>query len=199
MISRLRFGLRVRSSAAGAHGFTLVELLVTVVILGIIMAAIGAMITTAFRTTTIVSSRLNASRAPKLVSTYWIPDVGGAEVIKRDVGGCGDAAGDTPLVTFEWSRYPSAVGTEAPDAAAPPTPGSATWAIVTRGTRTQVVRRECGRAGPIRTATVVPDLGADSVRLDAAGTAITVSVPDRTEPNEQFTFVVDGTQAVTPS
>ena len=179
-----------------SRGFTLVELLVAVTLLGIIMVAIGAMITTAFRTTTIVSDRLNASRAPKLVSTYWVPDVEGANKITRDIGGCG-VSGGTPLVTFEWDKYPSQVDADAPNSDASKTPGSSTWALVTRDTRTQVIRSECTNSVVTKTATVVPDVGADSVQVETNGTTITVNVPDRNEPNKQFHFSVDATQTVT--
>ena len=183
---------------ADARGFTLVELLVAVTLLGIIMVAIGAMITTAFRTTTIVSDRLNASRAPKLVSTYWVPDVEGAMTITQGVGRCGGAGG-TPLVSFEWDKYPSQVDADAPDPNASKVPGSSTWALVTRGTRTQVIRSECTNSVVTKTATVVPDVGADSVQIAPNGTTITVNVPDRNEPNKQFHFSVDATQTVTTS
>ena len=190
--------IRTAFTIDDARGFTLVELLVAVTLLGIIMVAIGAMITTAFRTTTIVTDRLNASRAPKLVSTYWVPDVEGANTITRDVGRCGGAGG-TPLVTFEWDKYPSAVDADAPDPKASKTPGSSTWALVTRGTRTQVIRSECTNRVVTKTATVVPDVGADSVQVEPNKTTITVNVPDRNEPNKQFHFSVDATQTVTPA
>ncbi len=189
--------LRSALAAPDARGFTLVELLVAVTLLGIIMVAIGAMITTAFRTTTIVSDRLNASRAPKLVSTYWGPDVRGANTIKPGVGGCGGAGG-TPLVTFEWEKQPD-VGMSTPTTPVPisaAVSGTSTWTLVTRDTRRQVVRTECASGNLIKTATVVPDVGADSVLVSPDGTSITVNVPDRNEPNKQFTFSVDGTQTV---
>ena len=191
---------RLRSAFDGSdsRGFTLVELLVAITLLGIIMVAIGAMITTAFRTTTIVSDRLNASRAPKLVSTYWVPDVEGAMTITQGVGRCGGAGG-TPLVSFEWDKYPSQVDADAPDPNASKVPGSSTWALVTRGTRTQVIRSECTNSVVTKTATVVPDVGADSVQVETNGTTITVNVPDRNEPNKQFHFSVDATQTVTTS
>lgn len=185
---------RVRGSR-DEQGFTLVELLVAITILGIIMVAIGAMITTAFRTTTIVSNRLDASRAPKLVATYWVPDVEGAEAANVDAGGCGSDG--TPLVTFEWTKYPSVVATDAPPLVPLEPNASATWAIVTRGARTQVVRSECDGINVIRTATVVPDVGTDSVDVDPTGFRITVSVPDRNNADKQFHFTVDGAREAT--
>ena len=71
------------------EGFTLPELLVAITILGIIMVAIGAMITTSFRTSTMVSAELQGSRGPKVVSRYWVPDVEQAETVTPGGGGCG--------------------------------------------------------------------------------------------------------------
>ena len=191
--------LRTALDDADARGFTLVELLVAITLLGIIMVVIGAMITTAFRTTAIVSDRLNASRAPKLVSTYWGPDVAGANTITRGAGGCGGGGG-TPLVTFKWDKQPDP-GASPPTTPVPisaPVPGMSTWTLVTRGTRTQVVRTECTNGTVTRTANVVPEVGADSVQVSSDGTSITVNVPDRNEPNKQFKFSVDGAKTVQP-
>ena len=194
--------LRTALDDPDAHGFTLVELLVAITLLGIIMVAIGAMITTAFRTTTIVSDRLNASRAPKLVSTYWGPDVAGATTITRGAGGAGGCGGGggAPLVTFHWDKQPD-VGASPSTTPLPLTasvPGTSTWTLITRGARTQVVRTECTGINVTKTATVVPDVGRNSVVVSPDGTSITVNVPDRNEPNKQFTFSVDGTQVVKP-
>ncbi len=188
----------IRRHASAEDGFTLPELLVAITILGIIMVAIGAMISTAFRTTTIVRAQLEGSRAPKLVSTYWVPDVEGAEKIELGVSGCGSGE---PLVTFTWQTLASVAGA---DAANPPemddgTSRKATWARVTNGTRHQVVRTECGGAGPPRTATVVPSVANDRVeisKLSEQEYRITVSVPDTNEPTKEFTFSVDGAAAI---
>ncbi|MGZ6928685.1 MAG: PulJ/GspJ family protein, partial [Acidimicrobiia bacterium] len=88
----------MRRRPAPADGFTLTELLVAITILGIIMGAIGAMITTAFRTSSTVSSELNGSRGPKSVSQYWVPDVERAETVELKSGGCGDTG--SAIVTF---------------------------------------------------------------------------------------------------
>ncbi len=182
-------------------GFTLAELLVAITILGIIMAAIGAMIVTAFRTTAIVSDRLEGSRAPKLVSTYWVPDVEAATAVA--VGG---GPGDCPapvgatgvLVTFTWLDFPSQVGVEAPPVD-PGTPGGATWWKRTSGAREQVVRVACTTAGVVSTALVIPDLGPDGVGVTPTGSTddhyeIEVAVPDGNQPDDQYHFSVDATR-----
>lgn len=184
-----------RRRARAEPGFTLPELLVAIVILGIIMVAIGAMITTAFRTTTIVRARLEGSRAPKLVATYWVSDVEGAKTVAVGVGGCGSGE---PLVTFTWQTLASVAGIDAP-VKDDGTSRQATWARVTNGARHQVVRTECGGSGMPRTATVVPAVANDQVtisKLSEQEYRITVSVPDTNEPTKEFTFSVDGTAAI---
>ena len=185
--------------ARNERGFTLAELLVAITILGIIMAAIGAMITTAFRTTTIVSNRLEASRAPKQVAFYWVPDVEGAEGLTVGVGRCGVG---TPLVTFTWKKHDSVAATDAPpDDSGSGAELSATWSVIVKGTRTQVVRSLCDGANVTRTATVIPDLKAASDvsvdNSDAPRYVIHVAVPDRNEADKLFQFDVGGTRAVT--
>ena len=69
-----------------------------ITILGIIMVAIGAMITTSFRTSSIVSAELQGSRGPKVVSRYWVPDVEQAEDRRRTPAPCG--AGTNAVATF---------------------------------------------------------------------------------------------------
>lgn len=192
---------RARSSDRDELGFTLTELLVAITLLGIIMAAIGAMIVTAFRTTTIVNNRLEGSRAPKLVSTYWVPDVEGATgvLVGGGAGNCPAPPGATSvLVTFTWQQFPSQVAVDAPVADAGVL-AAATWSERTFGTRKQVVRVACTGAAVTATAVVIPDLGADGVSVNPDDASsdhfeIDVNVPDRNEPNDQYHFTVDATR-----
>ena len=181
------------------RGFTLPELLVAITILGIIMVAIGAMITTAFRTSSIVRATLDGSRAPKLVSTYWGPDVEGAKV---SIGGSdancatGDHASGRALVTFTWVTFDRApVGATPPVDPDPGIAASSTWWVHQQGTRQQVVRDECLGGAFTRTATVVPAIADNEVTVTDAGGGsfeFKVSVPDASQPTKTFTFSVDG-------
>ncbi len=181
------------------NGFTLPELLVAIVILGIIMVAIGAMITTSFRTTTIVRARLDASRAPKLVSTYWVPDVEGAETVELGGGADDCGSGDRVLVTFMWHTHPAIGGTVPPVENDHDPVSSATWWLRQNGTRQQVVRLECANGRQIRTATVVPEIAAGDVAVTDVGGPryeFAVGVPDTNEADKVFHFSVDGTREV---
>jgi prepilin-type N-terminal cleavage/methylation domain-containing protein len=175
-------------------GFTLVELLVAITILGIIMGAIGAMIATAFRTTTTVNDELNASRGPKLVARYWPADVENAQQVQPGGGGCGGAA----VVTFKILSVADPGGTEPQSAGGSDPDTTVSWAVVQNGSRSQLRRFVCGTSD---TSTVVPDLdGTPTVEqsgTDPGRWIIKVSVPDRSQDSKQFEFEVGGTQQVT--
>jgi prepilin-type N-terminal cleavage/methylation domain-containing protein len=195
-----------RRATAGSEGFTLVELLVALAILGIIMGAIGAMITTGFRTTETVSSELNGSRAPKVVSRYWTPDVEQAALVLPGAAGCGSG---TPVVTFASTAFASNVGT--PDRPADPgATRTVTWSMQRTGARDQLVRFVCAPGAPVDRTVVVSDLQSPDPRTPAGTVnvvtpvapsreyAIEVAVPDRSRGSGQFTFSVVATDQVTP-
>lgn len=182
-----------RAIRRSEDGFTLIELLVAITILGIIIVAIGAMITTSFRTTTMVSAELQGSRGPKVVSRYWVPDVEQAKTVDS-AGACG--TGTTPIATFVSDISPSAFVTPADtsDGAA----RTITWWEVA-GTRDQLVRRVCdGDAAPT-SLVVVSDLKNVPSLDDSAAPRYTISVtvPDRSRPSNEYTFTVTGLSQLT--
>jgi len=175
-------------------GFTLPELLVAIIILGIIMIAIGAMITTSFQTSRTVSTQLQGSRAPKMVSRYWIPDAEQASG-PIDGGGCG---GGTHVATFTSPSYASAFDDRTPG---PSVARTIDWTIVPRGSRFQLVRTVCG-ATPARTV-VVSDLGQPLNATNASKSTppryvLTVAVPDSDRSDGFHTFDVAGSSQVDP-
>lgn len=191
-------GRRTRRSDGG---FTLVELLVAITILGIIMGAIGAMIATAFRTSSTVSDELNASRGPKLVARYWPADVENAVDVQPGAGGCGSGAA---VVTFRIASVADP-GAAEPTAAPGDTPDTtATWAVVPYRGRDQLVRFVCGSQQD--SSVVVPELGSPEPEVVRSSTdpdrwTIKVSVPDAATDNsqtrKQFAFEVGGSRQVT--
>jgi prepilin-type N-terminal cleavage/methylation domain-containing protein len=170
----------IRASRARQDGFTLVELLVAVTILGIISVAIAASATVLFRSEDLAQTRLDNSRGPKLVGVYWTPDVNTSESVNPSGLACTTAG--TALVTFEWN-VPSDGSDES---------NVSTWATVpTSGGKTQLVRTECTSAAlgtPVQTTVVAPN-------ITASGTAVNCGSPpaacgsDATPPSVQLTLV----------
>jgi prepilin-type N-terminal cleavage/methylation domain-containing protein len=180
------------------EGFTLPELLVAITILGIIMVAIGAMITTAFRTTTTVQDQLSASRGPKMTSRYWVPDVESADTINEGSARCG--GGETHVATMTWKVEPSTIGQD--DVTAPEgSDRTVSWWTTTRGRRTQLTREACDGAStaPTETEVVVADLTEVAVDHGAPRLwTLQLTVPDGSQPHDRFAFEVTARQQVTP-
>lgn len=177
-------------------GFTLPELLVAITILGIIMVAIGAMITTSFRTSTTVSAELQGSRGPKVVSRYWVPDVEQANTVDL-APRCG--TGDTRIVTLGSPVYVSAF--DHPDQSATEATRSITWWVATNGQRVQLVRWVCDPDAAPKSNVVVSDLKPATPPVvtphDGQRLTISVTVPDRSRTNDEYTFEVTGQSQIT--
>ena len=174
-------------------GFTLPELLVAITILGIIIVAIGAMITTSFRTTTMVSAELQGSRGPKVVSRYWTPDVEQAKTVDS-AGACG--TGTTAIATFVSDVPPSAFLT--PNDTSDGALRTITWWEVA-GTRDQLIRRVCDGTATPDSRVLVSDLkNAPSLDPSAAPRyTISVTVPDRSRAAKEYTFTVTALSQLT--
>lgn len=181
-----------RTRRSSESGFTLPELLVAITILGIVMVAIGAMITTSFRTSETVAAELQGSRGPKVVSRFWVPDVEQAESINTELP-CGD--GDA-VVTFVSHLAPSAFAT--PADAAEGLLRRVTWSEVP-GPRDQLVRFVCDDGAPSEQLVVVSDLKVKPTLpvVPAPRHTIEVTVPDKSRPNDVYIFTVTATSQVT--
>ena len=187
-------------------GFTLTELLVAITILGIIMVAIGAMIVTAFRTTSTVSDRLSASRGPKIVSRYWVPDAEGAVAVNPTGRVCG--GGSQAVVTLGLADDPTPTGTAPADPGAGAPTRTVTWWQLDPATptgRSQLVRKVCpaGSPTPDDTTVVVADLKGvpafSETGTDGHQLVLSVTVPDKSEPgpDHEFVFSVAGYRQAT--
>lgn len=80
-------------------GVTLVELLVTMAILGTVASAIVAAVIVGLRTTDVTEQRLSTSRNAQLVSAYFAGDVAASETVSLSDSTCGNVA---PVVRFRW-------------------------------------------------------------------------------------------------
>jgi prepilin-type N-terminal cleavage/methylation domain-containing protein len=86
-----------------ASGFTLVELLVAVAILGIVGSVLSGVIMLGFGSYTDTSTRLNESNDRQIVADYFTRDVQSARTLALSGGTCGTASGTTVL-RLTWSE-----------------------------------------------------------------------------------------------
>lgn len=108
-------------------GFTLIELVVTVAILGFVVIALTGVVFGYLRTSDETSTRLNESTDQQFISAYWQQDVsslgshgapaGGTVPSSQGVyvgsaSGCAPASGN-PIIMFSWNDYQTASSTDA--------------------------------------------------------------------------------------
>ena len=170
-------------------GFSLIELVMTVAIIGVITVALTGVIIVFLRNTAATQARLTESHDVQFAAAYWQRDVASIGVRKTQpdpVSGdfptakwasataCGNTpAGYTPAITVVWGEYTSLVSTDAP------TEISVTYAWSRLGpTRYDLVRVRCGTAPSV--VKVADNLDAEPVvKCDGAvaGCAPTSTVP----------------------
>jgi len=139
-------------------GFTLIELVMSIAILGIASAALLGVVFQYAKTTSDTSARLNESTDEQFVSTYWQDDVSslgrrsltissGTFSTDQSVfvgsaapGGCGSAAGSV-VVAFAWNEFE--VGTTAPADPWTSKPQQVAYVSVPNGNRFLLQRVRC--------------------------------------------------------
>jgi prepilin-type N-terminal cleavage/methylation domain-containing protein len=138
--------LRKHVEHSGESGFTMVELIVAIAILGIISTTVGVVGVVMFKTMGQTQARLDETRGPRFASVYWVPDVASTESVNPGTT-CGSAA--NTLVTLQWPDDRPAFGVT-----------TVTYGFDTVGTVTKVVRRLCtlGSTTPLRTTTIAPNV-----------------------------------------
>ncbi len=105
----------------GDDGFTLIEMVMSVAILGIVSAALLGVMLQYLKTTSDTSARLNESTDQQFISTYWQDDVSSlgrqalappaSFTVSQSVfvgsagpGGCGSSVGSV-VVAFAWHEF----------------------------------------------------------------------------------------------
>ncbi len=68
------------------EGFTLIELIISITILGILMAAVSAAMMVGLSTNATTGTRLDESRDEQFIAAYFSADAQGAKTIKAGVG-----------------------------------------------------------------------------------------------------------------
>jgi prepilin-type N-terminal cleavage/methylation domain-containing protein len=189
-----------------ADGFTLVELLVTIVILGVIALPLANIVISYFLNSSTTSARLNESHDEQIAAAYWQQDVSslgvhgafdvmsGTFAVQRAVNttlGCALPPG-TVLLTLAWNDYDQS--------------GAATLAgaaYLQQGT--SLIRAHCTGSSLDSTATLAHNL-ADVPTCDfgsgaaacASGTgtpatiAMTLSIADPSGEGQPYTVTLSG-------
>lgn len=150
---------RLRRSATD-QGFTLVEMMITVTILGIIAVALFGVVIQYLKVAGATRARLSESTDQQFISTYWqndvsslgrrdftprsttdpVPSLQGVYLGHAGPSNCGTTVG-TVVVAFAWSEYPVNAG--APDAAWTPTAQEVSYVQVGSGAPYVLQRVRC--------------------------------------------------------
>lgn len=144
---------RLRRRGIDDSGFTLMELVVTVAVMGIIVVTLAGVVLSYLRNMVDTQARLSESHDVQLASAYWQRDVAsiGLRSATQDpttgefplvqsvnVSPCTVPAGATPEVTLAWSEYTSKVSTDPADEV------KVTYASRPNGTVFELIRVRCG-------------------------------------------------------
>lgn len=188
-------------------GYTLVELLVAIVIIGIIVAPIANAVIGYLHNTDTTAARLNESHDQQIASAYWQQDVSSIGVrsstydqtthnfpLQQSVNNafpCSPAPA-SPLITLSWNQYDSS--------------GSATLnsvAYYRDATSTQLLRVHCTESTVDSTATLAHNLDpatAPVVRCDGgsctsavpASMSLTFTTGDPSDPRKLTAVTLSG-------
>jgi len=202
---------RLARRAGSDDGFTLIELVVAVAILGIVAAGLIGIVLQYLTVTSSAETRLGESNDLQLVSTYWHNDVSsigvrGFSAVSADpvpsstsvwvasFQGCGNTiASGQPVVSFAWNRYD--IGGSVPANAWDASTERVTYVAVpaTGGTGDYLIKRVWCGTGSVPTSTVARNVTSWSVLCDGAScgaslprvVTLTLHLQDKSDPRNR--------------
>ena len=180
--------MTVRGPAArrAEHGFTLVELLVAIAILGVIAVPLSMGFITGLRFLGRSDQKFNDSRSALISASYFASDVAGANtVVRNDAAACG---GGTAIVSFNSSSASGGVSA--------PVNNEVSYVVdTTDPTNTVLARRSCANGGTATKSIAAVALGSTPV-VTCYGAAGAV---DSTCANPQWVKIAATQKVNTPS
>lgn len=173
----------------GEAGFTLVELIIAIILLGIIIVPLSAAFVFGVRAITDSEQRINEQRSPLFTSTFFAKDAQSAATVSDRATSATPACGTgTNVISFSWSETPINGGA--------PLNYSVSYALVGSGTTKTLTRSACSASGT-QSATVAPVLGADNAAAPGGAAAVWVTCVDvnggASCTNRPVTFTLTGT------
>jgi prepilin-type N-terminal cleavage/methylation domain-containing protein len=156
-------------------GFTLIELIIAIVILGIIIVPLTGAIIDGLTTTTNAQSRLSESRSPMFTSVWFADDAQSADSYSIPPSGpsCG---GGTNVVSFTWTENSTLY--------------RASYSIAVAGAKKTLTRTFCSPNSSPQVVTVAPVLGAN---LGCGQPACASVTPDSSNPVRAAAFTLTAT------
>jgi prepilin-type N-terminal cleavage/methylation domain-containing protein len=138
-------------------GFTLIELVIAVAILGIVLVALTGMVFQYMRNVGETTSRMNESSDQQFVSAYWQQDVSSLGLRAKPVSGnvpsaqsvwlgsspnC--AVSGTPVVSFSWRDFKGVSASDPTLAWTDAVLNTAAYYTTASGGQTSLYRKRCG-------------------------------------------------------
>ena len=181
--------MNARRQVASSGGYTLIELLVTIAVLGAIAGVLGAALTIGEKTVSATNNRLAGSHDAQNLAT-WLP---------ADVQSTGNGQSDVAInSTTDCSNIPNALRLHwAVSEGAGTDDYVAAYAVVQVGSGWQLKRFYCKNGVQLATIVIARNLAnANAVSTTVNGTRIAMTITDATNStdNVPYTFTVEGTR-----
>lgn len=191
------------------EGFTVIELLVSIAITGIVFGVVNGAVILALRTTDVTTARAGESVDAQRMATYFSRDVQSATTVSipGDFTGCNVTPAPTSIIRFSWGNPVAPSTTNAPPSTTPIPQISQIAIYGIRTGETELTRWYCdGSATPTLVTAIASHLKVGVGGPSATCTPSCAARPNRvamtlTEVDSTTTFIytVDGRTRVSPT